>query len=1268
MSITPEDLSQIVDRESLFALLKDKLSWPLDPEDPYTYNEQEVAGRTSARAQVSRLIPFTGSDPFAIFLVEFATPFKRTDLREILRGVRQRVRERAAYNNAALESLVFVCATEDYNGLRFCHFEEREGGLPRLRTFGFDRDSLAETYTLRNVNLPALELTANLDWGKCRSVWLTAWDVEKVTRAFFDAYEQVFNATRNAIVGFSGQPKAKQLFTQLFFNRLLFIHFLSKRGWLTAPNGGTDYLRDLWAGRDTKESFYVAHLAPLFFAGLNNPQALNLVKDNPALHARIGRVPFLNGGLFEKTPEETSDIVIPDAVFATIFTDLFARYNFTITESSPDDTEVAVDPEMLGKVFEKLILKADREATGAFYTPRSVVQFMCRESLKGYLTKALPSPEKPDAIVRLVDEEDDQAISVREAKQLIGALERLRVVDPACGSGAFLLGMMQSIFTLMGQLDTRAANTRERDNYDRKLSIIQKNLYGVDLEPLAANIAMLRLWLSLIVDYRESAIDRLPPLPNLDFKIEVGDSLSAPDPRVQGDIFRSRALDDADALAKKKRDHFHAINSKKTTLAAEIRAEEAKIAAELAKNAAVALPTDSFDWRVQFIEVFKPDETERGEAGGFHIVIANPPYGGTPVPDAVRYRMFPRAEGSISKDLYGIFMGRALELLVPGGVACYIVSNTWRTIKSFKPLRVRLAQKTSLLHVLDLPNWIFEATVNTGIVTLTNTPPPAGHSLIAGDLTGIKKDDWQTLEANLRLIASQSPDIQTPAYARYTYPQATIATYENHSFFIASPKLYGLMSDARFTKLGTLADVKVGLQTGYNEYYLRKKDGVRGSYQILNEAEILTEKEIANLTDNEKQNGVDLKKYGGRFIVPFDKGGESEASEGWIPNYYVPTGYFIDWSKSSVDDLRTLTIADVKEDKNEDNKIQLDDNEKRAAVIRNPQYYFRKGVTFSPTGIYSPSFRIGCGTVFGNKGSTIFSDNISPEGVLGYSSNLIARYVLKSYLSHTVETGEEVLSQLPIPLLDVNITSQIETLISSIIEKQKADLRYPYHLHEQREIDALVYSLYGLTDDDIREVTLWYCRRYDKLARAQGVYDEAIVNYASYLERAEELLTRPTDYWRSHPLLTQIAAGEGLRMDFKEFMAVNPLGANTDGKHIAKAIAAFLNTDGGTVLIGVKDSGVVVGIKPDLAHVNRHNNDGFELKLRQILGALDPAPRGNIEVSFAPLPDGTVCVITVSPALGATYLDDKVYLRDGNRTVELSGRELVEWSAKRRGG
>lgn len=510
-----------------------------------------------------------------------------------------------------------------------------------------------------------------------------------------------------------------------------------------------------------------------------------------------------------------------------------------------------------------------------------------------------------------------------------------------------------------------------------------------------------------------------------------------------------------------------------------------------------------FDWAVEFAEVFAD--------GGFDVVVANPPYGAS-VDDSIRNLYFDRrTEGAQSKDTYGLFMARGLQLLRSGGQLCYIVSDTWRTIKSHKPLRKRLLENTAIAHIIDLPAWIFSATVNTCIFTATKSTPSEGHNLITADLRSIKSGDWQSLTKNLNAIAKRSVDLQPLNYARYTYPQSLIATYKNLSFFIASPTLYKLMSDSSFSRMENIADVKVGLQTGDNEYYIRKRVGVRGSYQILDNSKLLIEQDIAQLTDEEKRNGVDLKKYGGRCFLPYDKGGESDTDEGWLPNYYVPTQYFIDWSKNAVQRLKTATIADVKRNKGQLNKIKQEDSTKRAAVIRNPNCYFREGVTFSPTGIYSPTFRFGCSAIFGNKGSTIFFRGVDPKVMLGILTTTLSRYLLKSYACHTVETGEEVLTQLVLPKLDTNSAQKLKSLVEQIIQKQKVNPHYPYHLHEQKEINVLVYKLYGLSDEDIREVEIWYCRRYAKLAEAQGILAEVRQKYADYLALCEQDIEQPLD-------------------------------------------------------------------------------------------------------------------------------------------------------------
>jgi N-6 DNA Methylase len=484
---------------------------------------------------------------------------------------------------------------------------------------------------------------------------------------------------------------------------------------------------------------------------------------------------------------------------------------------------------------------------------------------------------------------------------------------------------------------------------------------------------------------------------------------------------------------------------------------------------------NGFDWVVEFAEVMAE--------GGFDLVLANPPYGAT-VEDKVRDLYFDRKKEAQSKDTYGLFMARGLQLLKPGGKLSYIISDTWRTIQSHRPLRKRLLAETTIEHIIDLPGWIFKATVNTCIFTATKNIVGKDHELITADLRNLKNGDWINLVLNLNAIADKNADLQPLTYARYTYLQSLIAICENIPFFIASPVLYQLVNNSGFDSFGKIANVKTGLQTANNEYFLRKRLGARGSYQILDESKLLTEDNISQLTEDEKHNGVNKNKFGGRYFLPYDKGGESDTSEGWLPNYYVPTQYFINWSVEAVRLLRNS----------------------QKAILRNSQYYFQQGLTFSMTGVYAPTFRKNSLTLFDVKGSSIFSDVIPSNVLLAILSSKVVKYIIKTFINNGIETTIDGVKKLTIPSIDRILAEKISKLTDGIINKQKKDLRYSYYLHEQKELDDLLYKLYGLSDEDIREIELWYCRRYSRLAESQGEIDIVKEKYHDYLSQCDRVV------------------------------------------------------------------------------------------------------------------------------------------------------------------
>jgi type I restriction-modification system DNA methylase subunit len=686
------------------------------------------------------------------------------------------------FSNQAQDDWHFINAKHDEQNtqrrlLRRIVVNQREQLRTAIEQIGeLDLQEIGQDRGKKAIELEPLEIQIQHD---------EAFDVEKVTDRFFSEYKLVFESVEGSIEGIKDDEQ-KRLFTQKLFNRLMFIAFVQKKGWLEF-NGSGDYFKALW--QDYKKSksqpggnFYRDRLSHLFFAGLNDPDR----QGDKKLIELIGNVPYLNGGLFEEDRSEmVPGIVVPDGAIEDIFTKLFDRFNFTVSESTPLDVDVAVDPEMLGKVFEESV--TNRDGSGSYYTPKPIVSFMCRETLKGYLKSKCDADA--EAIDLFVDSHNPKDLTERDRKAIEIALKTITVCDPACGSGAYLLGMMHELLGLQACLFPSDSPESE-SVHDRKLSIIKNNLYGVDREEFAVNIARLRLWLSLSVDG-----DKPQALPNLNYKVEAGDSLTAP---VIANQQSAR-----DVLVKE----FQKLKSE--FLTAHGQAKKASLKKEIDRiKEQIALFThgsnkvNGFDWVVEFAEVMAD--------GGFDLVLANPPYGAT-VEDKVRDLYFERKpKESQSKDTYGLFMARGLQLLKPGGKLSYIVSDTWRTIQSHRPLRKRLLAETTIEHIIDLPGWVFKATVNTCIFTATKGIAGKEHELITADLRNLKNGDWISLVLNLDAVADRSIDLQPLNYARYTYSQLLIATHEHIPFFIASPSLYKLMSDKRFTKFGSIADVKQG--------------------------------------------------------------------------------------------------------------------------------------------------------------------------------------------------------------------------------------------------------------------------------------------------------------------------------------------------------------------------------------------------------------------------------------------------------------------------
>lgn len=970
--------------------------------------------------------------------------------------------------------------------------------------------------------------------------------------------------------------------------RLIFCWFLK----IKTSENGVPLIPDGWIGtKSLIPDYYHSLLEKLFFEVLNQKSGERkaLLPENHKL------IPFLNGGLFEPQNGEDSDfygngpqveqrsnygLSIPDQWFVELYETL-EQYNFTIDENSVNDAEVSIDPEMLGRIFENLLAEIDpnledsekksvRKATGSFYTPREIVDYMVEEALVKYLHNKTSISEK--LLHPLFKEGNEFGLDDKQSKAVLNAFDEVKILDPACGSGAFPMGALHKIVLALQKIDPDAEQWKNKQlakitnaairsdlkqrldkassEYRRKLGVIQNSIFGADIQPIAAEISKLRSFLSLIVD--ENIEDDKPnrgvlELPNLEFKFVTANTLI----QLESSGIESPLIaDKIPELQEIRQDYLQAHGDEKLKLKKrfkdvqyEIKIDQAKFDGNPNTRANQLADWDPFTHHET--PWFDPNWMYGVEQ--FDIILGNPPYGGTKISDALKTRL-----GLASKDPYGAFIAKFLGRrrrpthLAHGGILAYIVSDTFMTIKSHKELR-DLMLENRLHSMVRVHSDTFKATVNTAIVLaerleedkadskpilmadFTNTSIHAAHDrfeqLMSRVVQYVQPEyTTESLESDgtLYMKGSDWTSESNPEYAIYTYPQSLILTNTNHPFFVASPKLFGLMNDTNSTriektidgkivnareiklndkiieivKLGEIADVKVGLQTGDNEAYLFQNPEARGNYRSINDFSefLLKDADLEKIRNNEtlrlavidegisKDNPVSERYFGGRYIVPYDKGGESDSNEGWMPNYYVKPQYFLNWCEEYAITLNNENLLRPKSTK---------------PYVRNKTFYFKKGISFSDTGEYSPTYRLGFQSIFDQKGSNIVleNDSILEEVLLILPSKNI-KFFVRAFINHTVSSHADNQKDI---LIVIN-KKQTKHFIHSICSRQKQSPQYDYASHEQLEIDALVYQAYGLNWADIREVENWYERRYGKLVAAQKRNLEALGKPTDYLE------------------------------------------------------------------------------------------------------------------------------------------------------------------------
>ena len=523
---------------------------------------------------------------------------------------------------------------------------------------------------------------------------------------------------------FKEDDKLVRDYIKKMMGRIVFLYFLQSKGWLA---GNLHYMHDLYydASDEVKGDFLDKVLEPMFFGLLNTKpedrSSAPLVNGVGVKYIpNADEIPYLNGGLFQQEQIDEVDSVFPAGMFQSLF-DFFDSYNFTIDENDPNDAEVGVDPEMLGKIFENLL--EDNKDKGAFYTPKEIVRYMCQESLTAYLQTGIEDAEVKEHIANFVKTNDVEELGGASSELAMSIDQKLidvKICDPAIGSGAFPMGLLRELYACRKSIEIF-----EEDNAaDIKRHIIQNNIYGVDIEKGAVDIARLRFWLALIIDEKEPM-----PLPNLDFKIMQGNSLLESYKGVDLDVTSKKLKTGRDT--KKTRGvlslGFEETDVQKTiqdlvksyfsitdhTLRAQRRQQIDKYVKDYIKVCAegnhevqnavdeLEIPNDQFFlWHTYFADVF--------EQGGFDIVIGNPPYNEVRdldkelQEDYKKSLFYAQAKGG-RLNLFQFFYPLALYILNSHGICSFITQNSILAEESAIGNRKMIFSDSQVLKVDSFP-------------------------------------------------------------------------------------------------------------------------------------------------------------------------------------------------------------------------------------------------------------------------------------------------------------------------------------------------------------------------------------------------------------------------------------------------------------------------------------------------------------------------------------------------------------------------------------
>jgi len=1010
-----------------------------------------------------------------------------------------------------------------------------------------------------------------------------AFNVEPVSKEFFIKYRNLLIRTVDLLDEIVGNDrrvdehfKKKNVNTVDFAKKLLeqivFLYFLQKKGWFGVKknekwgSGPKNFLRRLINGdyNIQYKNFFNDILEPLFY------EALNRKRENDFYEKFNCRIPFLNGGLFEPIGGydwENVDILLPNELFSNKdgtfegngILDIFDLFNFTVKEDEPLEKEVAVDPELLGKLYEKFnairpdnfyeykealsggkksLEKKFNKKFGVYYTPREIVHYMCQESLIYYLSSELEGKvekgdieefiksgeqfieneatalDKEERIKEGRQETSDYKLKLPEnirknARLIDEKLKEIKVCDPAVGSGAFLVGMMHEIVKARRILSGYIGD-EEGSTYNFKRKCIENSLYGVDIDPGATEVAKLRLWLSLIVD--EEDVERINPLPNLDYKILQGNSLiseflginfdGVEDKKLslggeienliekfqyeKGRLFNESYKEKKDEirnrienllieifekkLMNQKSFYFSQFeNIKRMSLKIESEGERDRFIEEekrkLHKNIGYDLEKAErefreyislggikpfFPWKLYFAEVFQ-------EKGGFDVVIGNPPY-----------IQLQKNHGRLANlyedkgfetfdrmgDIYCLFYEKGLNLLKRGGFLTFITSNKWMRAGYGKKLR-KFFTKNNPLILVNLGPGIFEnAIVDTNIFIIQKTSNK--NQLLVGT---IREKDID-IERNFKVSSF------------------LLEKLGENAWFIES-KAEQRLKD-KIERIGKPLkdwDIKIyyGIKTGLNDAFIINEGKKQ---EIINNCKDKNEQKRTEAIIKPILRGRDIKRYyykwAGVYVIFIPAGWTNKNRRNIEPEFFFKQKFFsiYDHLKKKGDAIESGVLK-IKGK----GLYKRDDQGDYWWELRPCDYYheFEKEKIINKNIGKRLAFSIAEANIF-VEASCFFMTGKNLKYVLGFLNSSLNKYYIYKYSDRTgagdIALKGVFIETFPIPeITNANLTiiNNIKTLVDKIITIKKQNLESDT-MDIERQIDQLVYQLYGLTDEEIKIV------------------------------------------------------------------------------------------------------------------------------------------------------------------------------------------------------